>query len=501
MKRILLIITALFAVEAYAQDQLITVVNSTGNPKNYFGFLEGTDDFQCMIFHDALISDLLKLSHDVIVTYSKTNREGKSYSIERNSDFKFLTAYEGRNNLYMLYRRYNSYQRKFEIHLNTIPKDMSKVKWNPKELISFDREVNENIQFSTAVSPDKSKAALLLFLTNSAGFFEKDKTDKLKGAAMLIFEEDKLVMSRPFDFEIENNVINFLHLSVNNDGEAYVALSSYIKNDKDGQLSNETFHLYAINQESIDFFDNTVDFGHISNGTLHICNNGSLAFGGYYSPAQGEGDEGYYLMLFTPSLNLTSISYERFPEDFFSYKHPKASKTIQPYKADLKEILEFDNGTLTMLGEIYTTQYSLASTFYLSGNTLVTFADKSGRFTDFKMLPKHQYTSLPPTSSQLFSYHVLMHNNTIHLFYTDLIANLNTNTHQPLVITNIVPDKKCAVHCTINSEGNITPQEMLINYPDFKCVMLVPLSMDDDGLWFFHTKGLSGAVSKLPHKF
>ena len=77
-------------------------------------------------------------------------------------DFKFMAAYEDNENIYMLYRRSNYYTREFTLYLNVVPKEADIDKWKPIELLTLKRDFSDGFQMGTAVSPDKTKVALLL---------------------------------------------------------------------------------------------------------------------------------------------------------------------------------------------------------------------------------------------------------------------------------------------------------------------------------------------------
>lgn len=512
MKKTLLIFAALLTMAAYAQEPLNTVVRNIEPPHlNYASFIDGSGNCRYMIFHDRVISDFLKLSRDRVVEFAKDGSKSNILNIERNMDFKLLLTYEGENDIYMLYRRSNYYTREFSLYLNVVPKEANSDKWNPKELVTLKRDFSDGFQMGTAVSPDKTKAALLLLQVKTAGVFEKDKSDKLKGSAVITFEGDNIKMSQAIDFDVENNTIQFLDMSIDNEGDVRLALSSFNKADNpDGGKKkvetvsvdpNETVHLYKITSEEVSSTNSEADFGHVSNGRLLVTKAGMTVIGGYYSPETSKPEEGTYLMTFDPSLTHKNTSYEKFPEEYFTYKHPKASKTIQDIKASPVKLFEFDNGVLTMLGEMRSYQYTMVSLLNLAGPTLVSMADKSGNLTDFQMITKHQITSLSASANLLFSYHAIMKDNLIHLIYTDNLTNLTTGTNTPLEIKDYSYKGKCAAHRTLDSEGHLSDPELLMDYTFYKSVLFAPLTIESDGLWIYHSERNEGTVSWLPYNF
>ena len=271
MKKTLLIIAALFAMAAYAQEPLKTVVRKIDPPHlNYDGCIEGSGNCRYLIFSDRLINDFVKLSRDLVVEVAKDGSKSNVVSIERHMDFKFMAAYEDNENIYMLYRRSNYYTREFTLYLNVVPKEADIDKWKPIELLTLKRDFSDGFQMGTAVSPDKTKVALLLLQVKTAGMFEKDKSDKLKGSAVMVFEGDKIKMTQPLEFDVENNTLQFLDMSIDNNGEVLMALASFNRdNENEGKKGsqkvtvdpNETVHLYKINADEVVSASTETEFG------------------------------------------------------------------------------------------------------------------------------------------------------------------------------------------------------------------------------------------------
>ena len=511
MKRTLLIFATLFAMVAYAQEPLNTAVRNIDPPhQNYVGCIDGSGNCRYLIFRDRLLNDFIKLSRDIVVEVAKDGSKSNVLSIERNMDYKYLTAYEDNENIYMLYRRSNSYTREFTLYLNTVPKEADIDKWKPKELLTLKRNFSDGFQMATAVAPDKTKAVLLLLQVKTAGMFDKDKSDKLKGSAVMVFEEDKIKMSKPLEFDVENNTLQFLDLSIDNNGEILLALASFnTQKEDEGKKGspkvtlnpNETVHIYKITEDEVFSSSSAAEFGHVSNGKLLVTQSGQTILGGYYSPENHKPEEGSYLLTIDASFANTNISNEKFPEEYFTYKHPKVTKNIRDFRAVPVELLAFDNGTITLLGEMRAYQSNLVTLFNLAGPTLVSMADNTGNLTNFQMVTKHQITSLSDSPSSLFSYHAMMKDNLVHFIYTDNLTNLTTGTNEPLEIKDYSYKGKCAAHRTLDSEGHLSDPEMLMDYTAYKSVLFIPLTIESDGLWIYHSEKNNAMVSWLPHNF
>ena len=511
MKRTLLIFATLFAMVAYAQEPLNTAVRNIASPhQNYVGCIDGSGNCRYLIFRDRLLNDFIKLSRDIVVEVAKDGSKSNVLSIERNMDYKYMTAYEDNENLYMLYRRSNSYTREFTLYLNTVPKEADIDKWKPKELLTLKRDFSDGFQMATAVAPDKTKAVLLLLQVKTAGMFDKDKSDKLKGSAVMVFEGDKIKMSKPLEFDVENNTLQFLDLSIDNNGEILLALASFnTQKEDEGKKGspkvtlnpNETVHIYKITEDEVFSSSSAAEFGHVSNGKLLVTQSGQTILGGYYSPENHKPEEGSYLLTIDASFANTNISNEKFPEEYFTYKHPKVTKNIRDFRAVPVELLAFDNGTITLLGEMRAYQSNLVTLFNLAGPTLVSMADNTGNLTNFQMVTKHQITSLSDSPSLLFSYHAIMKDNLVHFIYTDNLTNLTTGTNEPLEIKDYSYKGKCAAHRTLDSEGHLSDPEILMDYTAYKSVLFIPLTIESDGLWIYHSEKNNAMVSWLPHNF
>ncbi len=152
-------------------------------------------------------------------------------------------------------------------------------------------------------------------------------------------------------------------------------------------------------------------------------------------------------------------------------------------------------------GEMRAYQSNLVTLFKLAGPTLVSMADNTGNLTNFQMVTKHQITSLSDSPSLLFSYHAIMKDNLVHFIYTDNLTNLTTGTNEPLEIKDYSYKGKCAAHRTLDSEGHLSDPEILMDYTAYKSVLFIPLTVESDGLWIYHSEKNNAMVSWLPHNF
>lgn len=119
-----------------------------------------------------------------------------------------------------------------------------------------------------------------------------------------------------------------------------------------------------------------------------------------------------------------------------------------------------------------------------------------------QLITNHSNKSTKFYQSDLLCFNTILHNDRLYIFYNDNLANHTGKTGQALSITTTNYKKKCAMYCTIGSDGRISEPSMLMNYEKYKSVIYRPLVIDEDGLLIYNSnKVLYGAVSKLGHEF
>jgi hypothetical protein len=234
--------------------------------------------------------------------------------------------------------------------------------------------------------------------------------------------------------------------------------------------------------------------------------------GGYYAPKFGEKEAGCYIVRYDMNpLTTANISHEDFPSTYYKYVHTPSGKKAEDFNVYPRYFFEFSDGTVALLGEMYTT-FSITMVFSAGGSILIHSADKNGDISQFKTIDKTQ-TSVETTHNpgtlrgRLFSYNALMHNDRIHLFFTDNVENYRGQSGQNSFADTkfFTPDLKfdglCAAHCSIDRGGNISTPELLIDYSALKSYMFALLYMQDDGVVFLHSGKKSRQISKYKHDF
>ncbi len=511
MKKTILLFTVLFAMTCHAQDPLTLIVDKNGVAGyDYNTTLVGMGDEHYVCTDYTMINGMTRVAQDIITCVSKSGTSGRKIVVERSMDYNLIAFYEGEDRINCLYTFYDYPAKSYALFLNSVPKEATKGEWKPEKIISFKLERREDILVGHSVSPDQTKAAVVIFQVNKAGLFQADKSDKLKGSAVLAFGDEGLLWANPLEMELANTTLNILDIAVNNNANVYVAISSFNKpNPSKSQKENEMLHLIEVGAEETRSAEIQPDFGYLNNGKLFLCASGDVAVGGYYQATADQKASGAYLATFDgKQMDNGRFSVQPFPQDYYDYKHPKFSKKGEDFEAVPVEIKEFGNGTKVLLGEPRTSVSVPNYTFTLFGNILVSFADKDGNLNNFQMIRKdqlitnHSNKSTKFYQSDLLCFNTILHNDRLYIFYNDNLANHTGKTGQALSITTTNYKKKCAMYCTIGSDGRISEPSMLMNYEKYKSVIYRPLVIDEDGLLIYNSnKVLYGAVSKLGHEF
>ena len=493
----------------YAQEPLTLIVDNAGVAGyDYNTFLNGMGDEYYVCIDYTMSSSFTRITQDIITCVSKNSDEGRKIVVERSMDYNLLAFYESTNNICCLYSHYDYSSKSYSLYLNAIPKDAAAGTWNPTKLISFQLERKEDILVGAAVSPDQTKAAVLIFQVNKAGLFQADKSDKLKGSAVLTFGEEGLLWTNPLEMELTNSTLSILDIAVSNTPNVYVAISSHNKSKaSNATKENETLHLFEVGAEETRTAEVQPDFGSVLNGKLLLCASDDVAIGGYYQKTIYQKASGAYIADFDLTKMESNVSHQPFPQAYYDYKYPKFSKKIEDFDVVAVDFKEFSNGTKVLLGEPRTVVDIPNYTNTLAGNILVSFAEKDGQLNDFQMIRKDQTIinyynkSTKFYQSMLFCFNTLMHNDKLYIFYNDNLANHTGKSRQVLSINNTNYKQKCGLYCTIGNDRSISEPVMFMNYQNYKSVIYRPLTIDENGLVTYNSSGMYGAVSKLKRQF
>ena len=503
MKKSIIIAVLLFfaGCNLMAQNPLETVFDNVvgGVPVN--SYFNGEDNQHYILFSSRYTEK------EALVSIPDNSGKGKQLVLQHPADYELLVAYEDATQIRCIYKCYKYDTKTYGFYLNAYSKDAGYAKWNPKKVFEFPLEKREDIRCWSARSPDQSKAAIAIFLTNT-------KSNSLKGSMVMTFDGGGLLWENPLDLEFENNTLEIFNFAVSNDAKVYTAILSFNKeNERDKSRKNETLHLFESSEYGeVNSTDYQVDFGSLSCGKLLITHQGDVMIGGYYAPKFGEKETGCYLIRYDiNTLTSTNISHRDFPSSYYNYVHTPSGKKAKDFSVYPSYFFEFSDGTVALLGEMYTT-FSTTMVFSAGGSIVVHFADKNGDISQFKTIEKVQ-TSVETTNSpgnlrgRLFSYSAQMYNDRIHLFFTDNVENYRGKSGQnsfadtKFFTSGLKFDGLCAAHCSIDRDRNISKPELLIDYSAIRSYMFALFYMQNDGVVFLHSGKKSRQISKYKHNF
>ena len=501
-KTLTIVVLLLFAgCSLMAQKPVETVFDNVVGGVPVHSYFDGMDNQHYILFSSRYTDK------EALVSIPGNNGKGQQLVLQHPADYELLVAYEDATQIRCIYKCYKYDTKTYGIYLNVFPKDAESVEWNPEAVFLFPLEKTEDIRCWSARSPDQSKAAVALFLTNT-------RSNSLKGSIVMTFDENGLLWKNPLDLEFENNTLEIFNFAVSNEAKVYTAILSFNKeNEKDKSRKNETLHLFESSEYGeINSTDFQVEFGSLSCGRLLITHQGNVMIGGYYAPKYGEKETGCYIVRYDMNpLTSANISHEDFPSTYYNYVHTPSGKKAQDFSVYPSYFFEFSDGTVALLGEMYTT-FSITMVFSAGGSILVHFADKNGDISQFKTIEKVQTsveTSHSPGSlrGRLFSYSALMHNDRIHLFFADNVENYHGKSGQnsfadtKFFTSELKFDGLCAAHSSIDRVGNISKPDLLIDYSALKSYMFALFYMQEDGVVFLHSGKKSRQISKYKHDF
>lgn len=471
--------------------------------------LEGSGE-QHYIYNEDFYDDAPKHQEaDGVLCVDKSGNGFSEIRVTHSDDYRFMKFYEGENDLYAIYSTYDRKSKTYALYINTIGKEQQRAAWDPQKLLSVVSEKRDDIYAFVSVSPDGKKAAVSVILAGKKG--------NMKGSSVIVLGEGgEQLWDNSFDPEFNNPTFFIADMELSNAGEVYLAAVSY-GNETRKSRDNETFHLYKITDNNVQFVDQKVDFGYLCNGKLLLRKNGTVAFGGYFNNSLNEKAQGCYMMVCGGDAGeVSNISFKKFPAEY--YGEPK--QTLGALKGEkmsvhVDDLYEFSNGSLVMLGEqrevlvrTVTSGNGMTTTYYTyhAKNILTSFTDESGNLGDFKMIKKYQVAGSfirPMGLKQLrgygYSYRSFMYNDKIEILYADILDNYTGKSD--VICKSSAQSKHCSVLCTIDNNQEISKPEMIISPKIHKTRMVSPLFIDGDGLLLINAGKKAGQLSKLSYEF
>lgn len=450
------------------------------------GILNSSGDKYYLYNEDFYKYPTRNMNQDVVLCVDKNRNSVSEITLAHNEDYHFSKWYEDQTNLYALFSYFSWKEKTFKLVLNPIGKDLSNATWKPEEVVSVKTERSDDFFSFSAVSPDNTKMAVGVVLTNKKG--------SIKGSSIMVFGENgEMLWNNALDVEFSNPNFKLMEMIVSNTGEVYLALASYGDQSKHSR-DNETFHLYKITENNIISADESISFGFLSNAEMMFNKKGNVVIGGYYCTDLDDYETGTYMAIFdTKNDQLNNMNNQEFPREYALDKKgavgvPKSTNFV----VNTRDMFEFQDGTIALLGEQYQkteSSYVTSSGFvntiytYYYKNIIASFADEDGKLGDWKMIKKLQIEgpggSLKFKERQFYgaSYTSFLQNDQIYLLYQSHIDNFKGKSDVPCKSKEA--SKHCTVLTTISSNKDVSTSKVID--PATKTRMVAPLFMDDDG--------------------
>ena len=514
MKKIFVILVLAFfaTITGFAQNQITLLKDNLCKPRAIpwlvSASLEGSGD-QHYTYNADYYDDAAKhYRADAVLCLDKSGAGVSEIRIDCPDDYHFKAFYEGANDLYAIYSRYDRKTKIFTLYINTLGKEQRKAAWDPQKLLSVASEKQDDLYSFVTVSPNGQKAAVSVILANKKG--------NMKGSAVILLGEGgEQLWENSFDPEFDNPTFFITDMAVSDKGEVYIGAVSYANETRKAR-DNETFHLYEITDNDVKFVDEKVSFGYICNGKLLLKRNGEVVCGGYFSNSLNEKAQGSYMMVFEKNAgDLKNTSFQKFPAEYYGEtKTALGMLKGEKMSVDVCDLYEFQDGTMVMLGEqremlvrtVYNKYGSTTYYIYHARNILAGFADENGNLGTFEMIPKYQVAgsflyqmNVRQLRSYGYSFNSFMNNNKVEIIYPDNMDNYLGKTG--LVCKSSASSKHASILRTLESNGQISNPVMILNPKVSKTRMTNPLFIDEEGLLFIAAGKKAGQLMRLSYEF
>jgi hypothetical protein len=364
---------------------------------------------------------------------------------------------------------------KTEFPVNEIPEDLKY-----EEIKSMPFNPKDELDFSTAISPDKSKYCTLI------RFFDDEK--KFKGTHIIVFDrEGNILWEKDEEYSITPNYV-YTHTFISNEGKIYVIYKTFdewtkeekfeIFKKRDALLSGNNFKVTSLNVlvfSENDFYqqvENT-DFGKIQSFEACLTREGNLFVGGYFAnPDNLKKTIGVFSFLYDKSADLISkkinhLENDYMPDNFSGYEQKEMRENDFVTRA--AKIYELENGNLVMLseqiylrGDEHFIKNIIANTFLKDGSLIKTTVIPSAYDFD------DSYSSLS-LNSRTYTFSSFCEGSDIYIFYNG------------------------------NKKNFVEPEEQWLTFEgwDFKNATVLLTKLSDDGN--YQTKMVLPPVPKKNH--
>ncbi len=469
--------------------------------------LESADN-KLYFYHadDKLLLPVDKPVKDVIYVINKNNYSVSEIQLQRSNLHKFVAMYEDDNNLYAIYKEWQKKTNVYTFYLNVINKNQTVAKWKPKKILTFPSDKKDKDFFNFALSPDKRKLAIWMLV-------ESKKNKNITSVAMAFGEGGEKLWKNDMNLDFSNKIFSILDMKLDNEATLYAAISSYSNVTKTTR-KEESLHIMIVSSDNSQTYSESVDFGYVASSVVGLSKTGKVILGGFYRKDLSKNLVGSYMSILDPQREELTFDTIGFPKDYYSGKGMSGFMSRIPaasaYETNADCIMEYDDGSLLLLGEMRTyIQYHdpKGGSYwnFFARNIPAIFADSNGHIVNFETINKNQMCVMTffPTTHFLkavgFSYTPIMYNNKVHLFFCDVADNYRGKSN--LVSKGSFSPIHATVHCTLE-QGQPIKSEIILDGKADKYRMVIPLFMKDDAVIGIGTnKKKKGEIVEIKHSF
>lgn len=470
-------------------------------------------DDKSAIFYLNTYSNNPKLQYQGIVTYNKSTGTAFNEDVVLPNGYRPLSVTPCGDSYFACYYRFNREKKSFEYATATFPQKKSTDgirKVTPTVRLSFDLTDRGDILKYTAVSPDKSKFAIV--------FIAPDVNNRAPYFYCFIYDNTgKELWYDKFIPAIAGNKFNVHDIALTHRGELVLLLNS-------AKAKTSTLQLFFCKQGEISSVDEPVDFGYINSMKMLRMQSKEIFIGGYYSPSQQTKTVGFFNLVYNPDKN----KFTQKNHDTFEFKDEPAYDdfTEADYTIKCDHLFELPDKIVVMLGEqhatfqqhgeksamaykhltnnIYGNKFTLTGSSlgvvkinrHITANSgnLATIRDDGERIGNYILYEKTAAPKSPTFTNLGISYSPIVQGNTVYVMYEDNAANYaeDATSWDPATVEKA--DENCVVLAKIDYSTDrkvvMMPSKAAQTFHDIWCI-------DGNTIYF----GMSGKKDYSIQKF
>lgn len=499
MKKRLLLVASLLCIITMSMAQTLTPIE-TGIRKKLMAYNvvsrthEGTEGQHIIYSADLERGPGKGQCTDYIFTVDANENTLSTAQLYRSDDFTYLRSFEGPDAVLVFYLKDSKSNKTYTLYSNLVPKGDKQPKWNPEKVVSVPYEKKDNISIATAVSPDKSKGLICLLQSQRKGEF--------KGSVLITFDnQGNQLWESNMELNVSNQTFGVIDMAIDNDGKVYAGVYSYDEESK-SKRANETITIYEISENDITSQSEPINFS-VSNGTMMVGATGNVYLGGYSQSSLKKNEDGAYVVTYNPkSSTITKLSQQEFPENYFDKVVGGGIMlgylSNDKYGVVVKNLYEFSNGSVVLLGELRTTitvrqQNGMTTTYFFTKNIMTTQVGADG---DIVKTDWYDSRAISVGGFATTTYTPLFANDRIYVLFPDNVDNYTKNSGAPFkrVLTGI--KKYCCSMVTIDANG-IGEAQKLLDAKSCKNTVAKPVFVEEDGFIVIDYDKKNTNISKL----